>query len=131
MARTQPQVRTIRAFDGSRRNTIGEITLNMTMGPATFPIIFQLMDIPTSYNLLLGRPWIHMTGAVPSTLHQCLRFDYGQQKVLIVGEKGQEGLDALELIGNIEEDIGVGHWCKLHATTETIGCTDLYALAGI
>ncbi|KAH0716933.1 hypothetical protein KY285_012964 [Solanum tuberosum] len=28
------------------------------------------MDMDTSYNFLLGRPWIHMARAVPSTLHQ-------------------------------------------------------------
>ncbi|KAA3481189.1 reverse transcriptase [Gossypium australe] len=31
------------------------------------------MDINPSYNCLLGRPWIHLAGAVPSTLHQKLK----------------------------------------------------------
>lgn len=59
----------VRSFDDSQRGTIGEITLNVLIGPATFPIDFQVLDIPSSYNLLLGRPWIHMVGVVPSTLH--------------------------------------------------------------
>ncbi|XXG62961.1 hypothetical protein AAC387_Pa05g1244 [Persea americana] len=29
---------------------------------------------PSCYNILLGRPWIHENGAVPSTLHQCIKF---------------------------------------------------------
>ena len=32
------------------------------------------MDISPSYNYLLGRPWIHIVGAVPSTLHQKIKF---------------------------------------------------------
>ena len=29
---------------------------------------------PSCYNILLGRPWIHENGVVPSTLHQCIKF---------------------------------------------------------
>ena len=32
------------------------------------------MDISHSYNCLLGRPWIHVAGAVPFTLHQKIKF---------------------------------------------------------
>ncbi|MGV8048398.1 hypothetical protein PJP07_29795, partial [Mycobacterium kansasii] len=28
----------------------------------------------TTYNLLLGRPWIHQYNIVPSTLHQCFKY---------------------------------------------------------
>ncbi|XP_075083257.1 uncharacterized protein LOC142167006 [Nicotiana tabacum] len=53
----------IRAFDGSKRDTIGEIKLTMTIGPVDFNIVFQVLDMETSYNFLLGRPWIHMARA--------------------------------------------------------------------
>lgn len=33
-----------------------------------------MIDTRTSYNLLLGRPWIQENGVVPSTLHQCVKF---------------------------------------------------------
>jgi len=32
------------------------------------------MDIHPSYNMLLESPWIHMTGAITSSLHQCLKY---------------------------------------------------------
>ena len=32
------------------------------------------IDANTSYNLLLGRPWIHANWIVPSTLHQCFKY---------------------------------------------------------
>ncbi|KAL3609378.1 hypothetical protein D5086_000398 [Populus alba] len=33
-----------------------------------------MMDIHPSYNMLLGRPWIHSAGAVASSLHQYLKY---------------------------------------------------------
>jgi len=33
-----------------------------------------VIDADTSYNLLLGRPWIHANWIVPSTLHQCFKY---------------------------------------------------------
>ena len=59
----------VRAFDGTRREVTGEIEIEMQIGPCTFNVEFQVMDISPSYNCLLGRPWIHIAGAVPSTLH--------------------------------------------------------------
>ena len=48
---------------------IGEIEIEVQIGPCTFNVEFQVMDISPSYNYLLGRSWIHIVGAVPSTLH--------------------------------------------------------------
>jgi len=33
-----------------------------------------VIDANTSYNLLLGWPWIHANWIVPSTLHQCFKY---------------------------------------------------------
>ncbi|XP_070030107.1 uncharacterized protein [Nicotiana sylvestris] len=66
----------VRAFDGIKRDTLGEIDLVLTIGPVEFEITFQVLDMDTSYNFLLGRPWIHAAGAVPSTLHQMVKFEY-------------------------------------------------------
>jgi hypothetical protein len=64
----------VKAFDGSRKDVLGEVGLPITIGPETFQITFQVMDINASYSYLLGRPWIHDAGAVTSTLHQRLKF---------------------------------------------------------
>ena len=58
----------IRAFDGTRREVDGEIDLPVDIGPYTFNITFEVLDIEPAYNTLIGRPWIHMAGAVPVTL---------------------------------------------------------------
>ena len=64
----------VRAFDGTRREVIGEIEIEIQIGPCTFNVEFQVMDISPSHNCLLGRPWIHIVGAIPSTLHQKIKF---------------------------------------------------------
>ena len=46
----------VRAFDGIRREVTGEIEIEMQIGPCTFTVEFQVMDISPSYNCLLGRP---------------------------------------------------------------------------
>ena len=63
-----------------------EIEIKMQIGPCTFNIEFQVMDISSSYNCLLGRPWIHIAGAMPSTLHQKIKFVTEGQLVCIFAE---------------------------------------------
>ncbi len=58
-----------RAFDGTRRDVFGEIDLPLEIGPCTFNVTFKVMEIPGVFSLLLGRPWLHAAGAVPSSLH--------------------------------------------------------------
>ncbi|KAM2668403.1 hypothetical protein EV2_020002 [Malus domestica] len=45
-------------------------------------MIFHVIGARTSYNLLLGRPWIHGNGVVPSTIRQCLKFHLEGVKVI-------------------------------------------------
>ncbi|XP_040963953.1 uncharacterized protein [Gossypium hirsutum] len=59
----------VRAFDGIERKVMGRIEIPLLIGPMVYEIDFIVMDIKPSYNCLLGRPWIHSAGAVPSSLH--------------------------------------------------------------
>ena len=77
----------VRAFDGSRWDVRGEIDLPIQIGPHTCQITFQVMDINSAYSCLLGRPWIHSVGVVPSTLHQRLKFVVEVQLVIVSGEE--------------------------------------------
>ncbi|XP_016481864.1 uncharacterized protein LOC107802803 [Nicotiana tabacum] len=74
------------AFDGIKRDTIGEIELILTIGPVDFEVTFQVMDMDTSYNFLSGRPWIHTAGAVPSSLHQMVKFEHEDQEIVVHGQ---------------------------------------------
>ncbi|XP_052489846.1 uncharacterized protein LOC105763129 [Gossypium raimondii] len=63
----------VRAFDGTEKKVMGRIEIPLLIGPNTYEVDFLVMDIKPSYNCLLGRPWIHSAGAVPSSLHQKLK----------------------------------------------------------
>ena len=45
------------------------------------------MDINPTYSCLLGRPWIHSGGVIPSTFHQKLKFMVEGHLVIVSGEE--------------------------------------------
>ena len=51
-----PSTQTVKAYDGTKREVMGTLMIELLIGPTTFPILFQVLRIPTSFNLLLGRP---------------------------------------------------------------------------
>ena len=53
---------------------MGTLNTHVMIGPVRYPILFQVLRIQSSFNLLLGRPWIHEAGVIPSSLHQKLKF---------------------------------------------------------
>ncbi|XP_070015589.1 uncharacterized protein [Nicotiana sylvestris] len=87
--RIRPNKVCLRAFDGIKRDTIGEIDLILTIGHMDFEVTFQVLDMDTSYNFLLGKPWIHAAGVVPSTLHRMVKFEYEDQEIVVHGEDEQ------------------------------------------
>ncbi|XP_057771155.1 uncharacterized protein LOC130990957 [Salvia miltiorrhiza] len=61
-------------FSGEQKSTLGEIELPVYAEGVNLCTRFLVVDSPFAYNVILGRPWIHEMGAVPSTYHQVLRF---------------------------------------------------------
>ena len=47
---------------------------------------FQVLNIASCFNMLLGRPWIHDTEVVPSSLYQNVRFPHEGAIVTIYGD---------------------------------------------
>ncbi|WKA13007.1 hypothetical protein VitviT2T_030344 [Vitis vinifera] len=78
-----PSTQTVRAYDSTRREVMGTLEIELLIGPTTFVAVFQVLRIPTSFNLLLGRPWIHRAGAIPSSLHQKVKFIHDGQVVVV------------------------------------------------
>ena len=87
LARMQTANTSVRAFDGMKKNVLGQINLEIQIGPSMFDVLFQVLDIPSAFNLLLGRPWIHNAGAVPSSLHQKVKFVVNLKLVVVHGEE--------------------------------------------
>ncbi|XP_070005718.1 uncharacterized protein [Nicotiana sylvestris] len=58
---------------------MGDLHLNTWM---------HVIDAKTSYNILLGRPWIHENKVVSSTYHQCLKYsEDGAEKKIVADDK--------------------------------------------
>jgi len=66
----------VRAYDNSRREVLGIVTLELTIGPRIKKVEFQVPNIDSCFNMLLGRPRIHDTDAVPSSLYQKVQFPH-------------------------------------------------------
>ncbi|PKI45885.1 hypothetical protein CRG98_033684 [Punica granatum] len=47
----------------------------------------NVLDIPNAFCLLLGRPWIHSAGAVPSSLHQRIKFITEGRLITVKGKE--------------------------------------------
>jgi len=60
---------------------MGKIKLKCQIGDLRSEVMYYVIDADTSYNLLLGRPWIHRNSIVPSTLHQVMKYIDGSGKV--------------------------------------------------
>ena len=69
-----PSMLTIQGFNQIGQRAMGTIALQMEIGELYSDAFFHVIGTDTSYNVLLGRPWLHTYGIVPSTLHQCFKF---------------------------------------------------------
>ena len=65
---------TLIGFSGESKATLSEIVLPVWAEGMNLNTKFVVMDNPSAYNIILGRPWIHEMKAVPSTYHQVIRF---------------------------------------------------------
>ncbi|XXG49468.1 hypothetical protein AAC387_Pa02g3647 [Persea americana] len=52
----------------------GKISLRVQVGGACRQVDFLVVDVPSPYNVIMGRTWLHSREAVPSTRHQKLKF---------------------------------------------------------
>ena len=64
----------IQGFNQGGQRAIGMIHLELIIGELTSNVLFHVIDAKTTYNMLLGHPWIHGNRIVSSTLHQCFKY---------------------------------------------------------
>ena len=62
---------------------MGTIATHVMIGPVRYFILFQVLRIQSSFNLLLGYPWIHEVDAIPSSLHQKMKFIHEGRVIMI------------------------------------------------
>ncbi|XP_070057287.1 uncharacterized protein [Nicotiana tomentosiformis] len=68
-------------------NMASEIILPINVAGTTQETKFHVIEGDMRYNVLLGRPWIHNMKAVPSTLHQMLKFPTPDRVKIVYGEQ--------------------------------------------
>jgi hypothetical protein len=62
----------LKDFEGNVSPARGALCVDLTIGSKTLPTTFFVVNGKGSYNLLLGRDWIHANCCIPSTMHQCV-----------------------------------------------------------
>ncbi|XP_028086313.1 uncharacterized protein LOC114287236 [Camellia sinensis] len=71
------------SFNSQPKWPFGRIVLPVVAGTKTLQIEFLVINTPSPYNAILGRPWIHQMETVPSTYHQLIRFpmEHGVEQI--------------------------------------------------
>ena len=68
----------LRGFSGEKVLPLGSIQLVLTLGEppcqATTTARFLIIDAPSAYNMLLGRPSLNAIKAIPSAYHMIMKF---------------------------------------------------------
>ncbi|XP_065027541.1 uncharacterized protein LOC135651404 [Musa acuminata AAA Group] len=74
----EPMSLALTGFTGESISPLGMITLPLTLGEVprtkTMIAIFLVVDLPTAYNAILGRPTLNKFRAIISTNHQTVKF---------------------------------------------------------
>ncbi|XP_019241947.1 PREDICTED: uncharacterized protein LOC109244903 [Nicotiana attenuata] len=65
---------TLTGFNNAVTRTSGEITLPVLSGGVTLETTFHVMNQDTTYNSIIGQPWINAMRAIPSSLYQVIKF---------------------------------------------------------
>jgi hypothetical protein len=63
---------TLSDFNSQTSEAQGILSVDLTVGSKTVPTSFFIINSKSTYNVLLGRDWIHANCYIPSTMHQCL-----------------------------------------------------------
>jgi hypothetical protein len=63
---------TLSDFNGLTSEAQGVLNVDLTVASKTVPTSFFVINIKSTYTVLLGRDWIHANYCIPSMMHQCL-----------------------------------------------------------
>ena len=76
--RLEPVSTHLRRFSGEKVLPLGSIQLVLTLGDppcqATTTARFLIVDAPSAYNMLLGRPSLNAIKVIPSVYHMMIKF---------------------------------------------------------
>nr|XP_009778949.1 PREDICTED: uncharacterized protein LOC104228216 [Nicotiana sylvestris] len=81
-----PATRVLNGFNMASETSKWEIILQVNVAGTIQDTKFHVIEGDIRYNALLGRPWIHNMRAVPSTLHQMMKFSLLDGVKTVYGE---------------------------------------------
>ena len=67
---------------------MGTLTLELMIRPIVFQVLFQVLRIHVSFNLLLSSPWIQNAGVISSSLHLKVKFIHDGLVITISSTSG-------------------------------------------
>ncbi|KAH0776472.1 hypothetical protein KY290_007883 [Solanum tuberosum] len=76
----------IQGFNQEEQRSIGSIQLEIHMEDLRSSAWMHVINAKTSYNILLGRPWVHENRIVSSFYYQCLKYLEGGIERKIVAD---------------------------------------------
>ncbi|RDX78659.1 hypothetical protein CR513_41033, partial [Mucuna pruriens] len=70
-------------FAGECVPILGTVELETCFGEwpvsRTIPVLYTVVDVPASYNIIIGWPALNRLGAIVSTKHLCMKFPVGRR----------------------------------------------------
>ncbi|XP_038722005.1 uncharacterized protein LOC120014155 [Tripterygium wilfordii] len=78
---------TLIGFNGEVSHSLGEVTLSIYAPGLNKQTRLLIVDSPSAYNAILGRPWLHAIWVVPSTYHQVLHYPTNNGVREILGDQ--------------------------------------------
>ena len=89
--RLEPVSTHLRGFSGEKVLPLGSIQLELTLGDppcqATTAVKFLIVDAPSTYNMLLGRPSLNAIKAIPSAYHMMIKFPTAGGVGMVLGDQ--------------------------------------------
>ena len=81
----------LRGFSGEKVLPLGSIQLVLTLGDppcqATTTVRFLIVDAPSAYKMLLGRPSLNAIKAIPSVYHMIIKFPTTSEVGMVRGDQ--------------------------------------------
>ena len=75
------------SFEGKMVIPKRQIRLPVQIGTDVVEVDFIVVDAFSPYTAIMGRPWLHTLGVVSSTLHQKVKYPFGNQVLEILGSQ--------------------------------------------
>ncbi|XP_073136921.1 uncharacterized protein [Henckelia pumila] len=105
-------------FDGHTVRPRGEMLLPLTLGLGylknTVMSVFTIVEAPSSYNVILGRPTLNAFKAVASAYHQKIKFLVGDRVGEVRGDQpSSDEADRLDVVSPGTHDLDRGHYPEI------------------